>query len=423
MKHARTPLLDIEMDELQKDELDTAVSNHIRFRINRWLKWFGFRSSPIPIIIIVSSYLLANLIMNAVTAKNSQYCLPLNLCVVLFQAESFILYGFAFYSVNKTFIEKVVFQLAEIDVCSQPYKQITNEYIENHDRFTQAMSLQIYDDYKAGNKQTGSRILLHEACKCLLVILPSYLSGFLIYFVSVVGPIGDKPRHVYECLSSGSDFIRYAPLILHIALARSYFQTFPIQLQRLRDSLCVLKRKDDLDYRDCELGKHKLRINHAEFVASCENVIRPYRQLSSKLSAWILIFFLLNIAAFTLFLLSVVSTVLPFGDCHFDDLGLYYLHFLIELLSFFGEWIFLVWPYCSNTSLLQSFVYDVKTMANTSATEKCAIDCYTDSIIERSPFSIYAIQPSYRKLMYLFYIVFATITIDIFTKVYNIKVG
>ena len=80
--------------------------------------------------------------------------------------------------------------------------------------------------------------------------------------------------------------------ILHIALARSYFSTFPIQLERLRALWDVKRRKDELKPEDYEMGKHKLNVNHEEFIRKCEQIIRPYRRISSKLSEWILAYFL-----------------------------------------------------------------------------------------------------------------------------------
>ena len=217
------------------------------------------------------------------------------------------------------------------------------------------------------------------------------------------------------------DIIRYAPQILHIALARSYFQTFNIQLIRLRSQLGVIKRKDYVKDTDFELGRHKLSVSHEEFIEICEKIIRPYRRLSSQLSEWIVVYFLCNIATFIFFLLSIVSALLS-TDCLLDDFGLYYAHYLIELSTFFVGWAFLVMPYCKNHTILESFFNDVKTMANVSAIEKCAIDRYIDSYTDRSPFSIYKVKPSYFKFMNMVYIVFATITLDIITKVYQIDI-
>ena len=227
--------------------------------------------------------------------------------------------------------------------------------------------------------------------------------------------------HIYVYISNVLDIIRYAPQILHIALARSYFQTFLIQIQRLRESLGVIKRKDELNCADFEMGRHKLCVTHDKFIEKCEMIIRPYRRLSSSLSEWILVYFICNALSFTFFLLSIVSALLN-SNCQYDEIGLYYAHYLIELWTFFAGWVFLVMPYCNNQSILESFFNDVKTMANISSIEKCAIDRYIDSYKERSPFSIYSIKPSYSRFMNTLYIVFATITLDIITKVYDIDV-
>ena len=125
-----------------------------------------------------------------------------------------------------------------------------------------------------------------------------------------------------------------------------------------------------------------------------------------------------NAASFTFFLLSILSSLLGL-DCKYSEIGLYYVHYLVELWTFFSGWVFLVMPYCTNDSVLERFFNDVRTMANTSATEKCAIDRYIDSYTERSPFSIYHVKPSFGKFMNLLYIVFATITLDIVSKVYD----
>ena len=87
------------------------------------------------------------------------------------------------------------------------------------------------------------------------------------------------------------DIVRYAPQILHIALARSYYATFPIQLKRLRHKLGVISRKAEIDLQHYELNQHVLNITHKQFIEECENVIRPYRRLSGQFSLWIVIYF------------------------------------------------------------------------------------------------------------------------------------
>eukprot|EP01083_Nonionella_stella_P080080 219865_1 len=423
MEQASVPLLDctLQIDDHEifpSSELNTRISNHIRVKIHGFLKWFGFRSSPIAIICIVMAEMMINTVVNALTFNHSQYCLYLNVCVLLFQAESVILYGFAFCSVTKEFIDKVVSQLSQIDICSPVYQQVVDNI--GGRKVRKRSSLEIYEEYKSHQsfEHSGARIVMNEALKCLLVVIPSYLSGYLIWFVPFGG---DNIWEVYVYFSNVLDIIRYAPVILHIALVRSYFQTFPIQLQQIRDRIGVIKRKDELYDSDYELGKHKLSITHADFVELCETVIRPYRRLSSQLSAWILIYFVCNAATFTLFLLSVISTLMN-GDCQYSQIGIYYIHYLIELWTFFAEWGFLVLPYCTNESLLNAFFNDVKTMANISAIEKCAIDRYIDSYDDKSPFSIYSIKPSYKKLLNLLHIVMITITLDIVSKVYDINI-
>ena len=179
-----------------KQEIDEAISNHIRDKINGYLKWFGFRNSPLYIIIIVVGVLLINLLVNALTVRNSEYCLYLNICVLVFQTESVVLYGFAFFSVTKRFIEKVVNQLAYLDICSPEYTKIVDQYTQNcdnnnndddndekhesqliisslkfsnpHISFKQTSS-KVYEAYKSIIKQSGTRLLLHESFKCILV--------------------------------------------------------------------------------------------------------------------------------------------------------------------------------------------------------------------------------------------------------------
>ena len=176
-----------------KQEIDNAISDHIRAKIHGYLKWFGFRNSPIPVIIIVFGVLSVNLLTNALTLQKSEYCLYLNICVFLFQAESVVLYGFAFFSVTKGFIENVVNQLAQIDICSPEYTQIVQQYAQSNDsndtddeihdseliisslKFNnphiphKQASVKVYKAYKSITKQSGTTLLFNEALKCILV--------------------------------------------------------------------------------------------------------------------------------------------------------------------------------------------------------------------------------------------------------------
>ena len=52
------------------------------------------------------------------------------------------------------------------------------------------------------------------------------------------------------------DIIRYAPQILHIALVRSYYATFPIELEELRKKIGVIGRKDEMYQEHYILKKH-----------------------------------------------------------------------------------------------------------------------------------------------------------------------
>merc|ERR1711933_185361 len=125
----------------------------------------------------------------------------------------------------------------------------------------------------------------------------------------------------------------------------------------------------------------------------------------------------------TMFFSSIVSALIKSG-CEYNErvrLGLYYVHYLVELWTFFAGWCYLVMPYCSNDTELDYFFNDVRTMGNVSSVEKCAIDRYIDSYNQRSPFSIYSIKPSYAKFMRWLYLVFATITLDVVIKVNSIN--
>eukprot|EP01084_Bolivina_argentea_P287888 494047_1 len=426
---------DMDFPEIVKEESNEVIASHTRNKILFWLKWFGFRHSPPIVIIIVMGVLIINLTVNALTVKNSEYCLYLNMCVLSFQAESVVLYFFAFYSVTKLFIEKVVTQLAHIDLRNPKYTEILDDEVQNQtDNRSEVLisslkfnkiksvhkktSVRIYERYKSQTKQTGSQIFINEALKCLSIIFPSYLTGYFIFFSA---DNSSRGWHIYVYVSNILDIIRYAPQILHIALARSYFQTFPVELQRLRNELCVIKRKEDLNEQDYENDKCTLKVTHKTFIEMCERVVRPYRRLSSQLSEWIVVYFVCNAVGFTFFLLTLISALLN-KDCQYNEIGLYYFHYLVELWTFFAGWVFLVLPYCNNQSILTSFFNDVKTMGNISAIEKCAIDRYIDSYLEKSPFSIYSVKPSYGRFMNLLYIVFATITLDIVSKVYDIDV-
>eukprot|EP01083_Nonionella_stella_P194106 716132_1 len=69
-------------------EIDEAISEHIRNKINKWLKYWGFRHSPKIVILFVTTVLCINLAVDAVTLSKAQYCFYLNICVLLFQLES-----------------------------------------------------------------------------------------------------------------------------------------------------------------------------------------------------------------------------------------------------------------------------------------------------------------------------------------------
>lgn len=71
----------------------------------------------------------------------------------------------------------------------------------------------------------------------------------------------------------------------------------------MRNKWGVKRRKDEFTVEDYEKGKHKLNVTHEEFIRECEQIIRPYRRISSQLSEWILAYFLCNAASFTFFLL------------------------------------------------------------------------------------------------------------------------
>ena len=93
-----------------------------------------------------------------------------------FQAQSFILYLFAFYSVTKDFIDKVVCKLTSIDIYSPEYYQLIKEYkasdcfdsFDDND-LTKRVSINIYEGYKSSKKQCGVQILINETLKCSLV--------------------------------------------------------------------------------------------------------------------------------------------------------------------------------------------------------------------------------------------------------------
>ena len=208
-KHSRNkpknkvPLLMINDDEPQENkkslalDIESTISNHISSRINNWLKYWGFRNSPEWVVAFVITILIVNLITNAVTIKNSVYCIYLNICVLTFQAESVILYVFAWYSVTKQFIKKVVSQLTDIDICSRQFQLTIDKYTNNnhvqiqnknknknedneaglivsslkfgkvpHHRST---SVKIYEEYKYITDKRGFTILTCETVKCLLV--------------------------------------------------------------------------------------------------------------------------------------------------------------------------------------------------------------------------------------------------------------
>ena len=113
-----------------------------------------------------------------------------------------VLYFFAFFSVTKGFIEKVVSQLAHIDLTSPEYNEICDEYTQddninvndipsspdNNDRNDdqnpiisslkfqnpsithKQTSVRVYEAYKGSIQKSGAKILLHEAFKCILVM-------------------------------------------------------------------------------------------------------------------------------------------------------------------------------------------------------------------------------------------------------------
>lgn len=401
------------------------ISEQIEKVIQWWLKVgaFSYSNSMTNKImaIFVLLFLTVNIILWAITMPTNGYCYLLDACVLTFQVESLFLYIFAYKYINHSFISHVIDSLTNVDIANKLLNQIIKEYYKLHGDSSNNNEL-IVDDARIIHERAksllprdGIMIFNNQLKYCSLLVIPAYITGYMITFAEHQS---NQVWNYYVMIGNALDFIRYVPQVLHIALVRSFYVTFTVQIDKFRTRYRVSSRFDLKTKNDAEEQESLLpNITANEFIADFEGVIKRYRLLSKQLAAWIAIYLLFNTISFVFFALATISYLVN-GSCKDTFDYYYYAHYLIELATFFIGWIFLVLPFCENHRLLSRFVRDLQCSDQIkNVNERIAISQYLESNLEASPFSIYGTKATYSKFFWVLNIVFFTIGLNVISKV------
>eukprot|EP01084_Bolivina_argentea_P196428 336704_1 len=416
----RSSIVDVQYNTSIKQQ----ISNQIKQEIQWWLKIGAFSYSKnfsnTFMTIFVFLFLSINISLWAITMPGNGYCWLLDICVLTFQIESLFLYVFAYKYINSSFINQVIESLTNIDINNEALNKIIKEYqkqnntaISNEETMT-FDAKRIHERVKNLFPKNGIKIFQKQLKYCILLIIPAYLTGYIIVFEENQS---NSFWYYYVFVENALDFIRFIPQVLHIALVRSFYVTFNVELDKFRHKYNVLSRINMHEKTSENNGNQLLtNITCNDFITDFEGLIKKYRRLSKRLAAWIAIYLLFNTISFIFFALATLSALVN-GPCNHTFDYYYYSHYLIELATFFVGWVFLVLPFCENHRLLSRFVRDFQCVNKIeNVNERIAIHLYLESILEASPFSIYGTKATYSKFFWVLDIVFLTIGLNVVSK-------
>ncbi|ETO32087.1 hypothetical protein RFI_05031 [Reticulomyxa filosa] len=260
------------------------------------------------------------------------------------------------------------------------------------------------------------------------------------------------PRLVISRVEPPLDLLRYLPLVLHIAFARTFFVGFKDDLRQMETTFAIphfANTNQNLLYDGTPVefarsitsqtfqnqwekvfvNKYRLntigRILSHIFLLFTSYIIFLFafpkhnnenRVGTTQLSLWIIVYFCINALAVFVFITSIFEGVIR-GDCHVskDTEYILFLHYLFEFGSFWMGWFFLILPLAANQHRLTDVVGRVRNcMTHPESHEKVAIDSYLHGLVGHSPFQICGLVPTPYRLLWLFSIVFISIGYNFF---------
>ena len=321
------------------------------------------------------------------------------------------------------------------------------------------------------------RNYMHKQCKmdyktglfyCFVAIVACYVSGWCIILYLFKHDIGKAKLEVRMWLTTDLlDFVRYIPVIIVIFIISIYLKTFDVNLQwfrgefnyniqrRFDKNINIIDEKANINSH-VSIYSHN-EINYLEFKSKLEELLHPYRIASQKLLPFLSIYLILNVAAFLIFLISIVVNASNMNDNNhhahsttstdsyndndgnksdsggkqflietqcWNEIGYSYIHYICEFFASFIGWFYLSYLMTKNHNSLRSLQRDFKQKViivadnnnniNVGHVDQCLIENYLDCLVDASPFAIGYVQPSFAKLMLIIYVIFGVLGLDLF---------
>lgn len=185
-----------------------------------YIKYGGLRppNSPQCVAIVYWAFMIYNVIFSFIhmflVAGQGAECLMVEFLIEAFQVQSLVLYF-------------IIYRLVDSDLLKTVGDSInTLEYRQKMRKKEILVFLLSRSDPKP------IHLVHNQLIMTALIVAPSYLSGFSVFAVLIEHHWDGKEDHVFWYLGMASnvlDFIRYIPLIIHIAIVRSYFHIVQYQ--------------------------------------------------------------------------------------------------------------------------------------------------------------------------------------------------
>ena len=165
-----------------------------------------------------------------------------------------------------------------------------------------------------------------------------------------------------------------------------------------------------------KLDEYKLKDIQNKF----ENLIRPYFTQSRNgfLATWILVYLLFNIISAILIWFAIAQNIATLNtkDSRCDITSLFYYHYVLEFVSFFIGWLWIVYPFFKNRILLDELVKDISRLNHKNIYQYTAIMTYLKLLKDEEPLSIYGVKFSGYALSRLIFFLLFTVVIDIIVR-------